>query len=97
MRSMKAIGEVRLDDGNRDISGRSARHWPAPRPIRKARRRARLAKTRRSGQTLAGTDGYLGNLGLTRLRTCAPRPGRGRCEALGCGRRSAAPIRDPFL
>ena len=54
----------------------------------------RLAKPRRSGQTLAGTDGYLGNLGLTRLRTCAPRPGRGRCEALGCGRRSAAPIRE---
>jgi hypothetical protein len=40
------MGKVRLDDSNRDIFGRSARHWLATRPIRKARRRIRLAKTR---------------------------------------------------
>jgi hypothetical protein len=60
MPSLKAMEEVCLDDGNRDILGRSARHWPASRPIRKARRRAWLAKIRQSAQILAGTDGYLG-------------------------------------
>jgi hypothetical protein len=55
--------EVCVDEGNRDIFGRSARHWPASRPIRKARGRAWLAKIRQSVQILVGTDGYLGNVG----------------------------------
>jgi hypothetical protein len=58
-----ALKEVCLDDGNRDIFGRSARHWPASRPICKARRRAWLAKISQSVQILAGTDSYLGDVG----------------------------------
>jgi hypothetical protein len=36
---------------------------PVPRAIREARRRARIAKTRQTGQVTSETDAYLGNVG----------------------------------
>jgi len=58
------MGEVCLDDGNRDDFGRSARHRPTCTTIREARRRARLAKTRQVAQIYLETRLHLGNVGL---------------------------------
>ena len=44
------MGEVRRDDGKRNMFWRSARSWPAPTPVHNARRRLTLAKSARPSQ-----------------------------------------------
>src|ERR1700730_17207225 len=54
MRSTKTNGEVRRDDGKRNIFWRSARSLPAPTPVHNARRHFRLAKNANPSQVWAG-------------------------------------------
>ena len=57
------MGEVRRDDGKRNMFWRSARSWPAPTPVHNARRRLTLAKSARPSQIWAGRGSYPANAG----------------------------------
>src|SRR6266550_1350038 len=79
------MGEVRRDDGKRNMFWRSARSWPAPTPVHNARRRLTLAKSARPSQIWAGRGSYPANGGLF--------------DACGCflGRVESASETQPFF
>src|SRR3977135_1482700 len=58
------MGEVRRDDGKRNMFWRSGSRGPAPTPVHNARRRLTLAKSARPSQIWAGRGSYPANAGL---------------------------------
>ena len=70
------MGEVRRDDGKRNMFWRSARSRPAPTPVHNARRRLTLAKSARPSQIWAGRGSYPANAGLKHFIMNLPDPGR---------------------
>ena len=63
MRSLKTMGDVRFDDGKRNIFSLLGEESAAPTPVHKPRRRFRIASNSKLVQIWAGTGGYLANAG----------------------------------